>query len=432
MKRCDWVTELIEDTARGRRFKRRIQRGIDHLEGKKLYKYYSFSSPYTVSNLKNDTIYLQNPVLFNDPFDCNIGISVNQLVRAFVPSFFDKYLPNSSDELRSILCAWLLGDPVPDLEKDSVAHLLSICANNPGFVKLANMSKNGVAVSDQEALLLLLDDPQTLSEIIHAYLRANTNETAPSIDDVTMQQVIKYPQLIKGLLLGCGEEVESKEMQLLNLLSSDGDFFTKIEALASFAGMDIPTLEIEKVYMALDSGISQLRSELGKRIGVECFTQSPTDVLMWSYYAEKHTGICVEYDFSKMFSSLPDAFLLPVHYSEKRPLLNLEKIYNPVTKQFYKNEVAKEFPSIMRSLITKSLEWDREKEWRLISFSIDHASARAVRLPIISKIITGINISDENYKIVSQIANDKGIPIQRTRLKNDQYKIDVLSDDIAL
>ena len=36
----NWINQVIEDTMRGKQFKRRIQSGIDHLQGKKLYKYY--------------------------------------------------------------------------------------------------------------------------------------------------------------------------------------------------------------------------------------------------------------------------------------------------------------------------------------------------------------------------------------------------------
>lgn len=140
----------------------------------------------------------------------------------------------------------------------------------------------------------------------------------------------------------------------------------------------------------------------------------------------KHKGICVEYDFSKMFSSLPNAFLLPVYYSENRPLLNLEKIYNPVTKQISDDRIIEVFPNLMWSWITKSSEWEREKEWRLISFPIKDEAERSVKLPIISRIITGINISDEDYKTAAKIASDKGIPIHRTRLKNDQYTIEII------
>jgi hypothetical protein len=176
----------------------------------------------------------------------------------------------------------------------------------------------------------------------------------------------------------------------------------------------------------LDDTIKEMRRRFGEIVGVECFTQSPSDVLMWSYYANKHTGICVEYDFSKLFSSLSDALLLPVDYSESRPLLNIQSIYDPITKQAISDRLVNEFPNVIRSWITKSKEWEREKEWRLILFAIHKDCDRKQKLPIISRIITGINISDDDYKKAEKIAEHHGVPIHRTRLKNDQYKIEII------
>ena len=64
----------------------------------------------------------------------------------------------------------------------------------------------------------------------------------------------------------------------------------------------------------------------------------------------------------------------------------------------------------------------------MISFPIKNDSERTVKLPIASRIITGINISEEKYQTVADIAKEKGIPIHRTRLKNDQYKIEIISE----
>ena len=72
----------------------------------------------------------------------------------------------------------------------------------------------------------------------------------------------------------------------------------------------------------------------------------------------------MEYDFSKLFSTLSNSFLFPVFYSENRPLLNLEKIYDPISKELIQNGVVAELPNIVRSLIIKSSEWEREKERR--------------------------------------------------------------------
>ena len=221
---------------------------------------------------------------------------------------------------------------------------------------------------------------------------------------------------------------DSRERQVLELLTSKDDFIEKVKSIAAFAGVEVPNTEIDRLYSALDAGIKQIRVGLGNQVGIECFTQSPTDILMWSYYADKHTGVCVEYDFSKLFASCANSFLFPVCYSENRPLLDMQNLYDPVIKQICNDRIAEAFPSIMRSWITKSKEWEREKEWRLITFPIKDDSERLVKLPIASRIITGINITDGNYRLVADIAKEKGIPIHRTRLKNDQYKIEIIND----
>lgn len=428
MTNNDWINKVIEDTMQGKQFKRRIQSGIDHLDGNKLYKYYSFSSEFTIPNIKNGTIYLQNPILFNDPFDCNIGMSVNQLIRALMPDLFDKILPDTNEEVRNILSSWLLGNTDYELEELPQERLMSICVNSPAILKLINKAKRGETIADQEVLSVLLEEPNTISEMIKTYLTIVSNGAPISFDNIAMQQVIQSPQLIKNLIMSFGDQKGTKEKQLLELLSSKDDFFVKIESIATLTGVDISKGDVEKVYSTLNDVINKIRNGLGEQVGIECFTQSPTDVLMWSYYAEKHTGICVEYDFSKLFTSCSNSFLFPVCYSEKRPLLDMQNLYDPISHQVINDRIFEAFPSIMRSWITKSKEWEREKEWRLITFPIRSDSERLVKLPIVSRIITGINITDENYRLVADIANEKGIPIHRTRLKNDQYKIEVISE----
>lgn len=428
MANNDWINKVIEDTLQGKQFRRRIQSGIDHLQGKKLYKYYSLSSEFTIPNIKNGTIYLQNPILFNDPFDCNIGMSVNQLICALMPDFFDKILPDTNTDVRDALSSWMFGGNAPELEEGSAEHLLSICSSSPAFVKLLKKSKNGQDFSDQEILSLVVEDPATFSEMIKAYLTSVSKGDTLSFDNVAMQQVIKSPQIIRGLITSVAEIKDSRERQVLELLTSKDDFIEKVKAIATLAGVDVPKSQIEQLYSVLDDAIKQIRVGLGNQVGIECFTQSPTDILMWSYYADKHTGVCVEYDFSKLFTSCANSFLFPVNYSENRPLLDMQNLYDPVTQQVRNDRIAEAFPSVMKSWITKSKEWEREKEWRLITFPIKSDSERLVKLPIASRIITGINITDENYKLVADIANEKGIPIHRTRLKNDQYKIEVIGE----
>ena len=429
MEKLAWVEKVINDTVQGKQYKRRIQSGIDHIAGKKLYKYYSLSSEHTITNLENNLIYLQNPVLFNDPFDCNIGISVNQLIRAIIPNLFDKLMPDTSENVKDVLLHWLLTDTIPDFGTEAKERLLTLCINSPSFMRIVEEAKNGEEVSDEKLLSVFLEESDTATEVIKEYLKIVANGEPLQFDNTIIQHVIQSPQILHGMIKNLSSLEGSKEKQLLEILTTKDDFFAKATAIASSMGMNVPQSEIEKIYEKLDDGIKQIREGFGKQVGVECFTQSPTDILMWSYYANKHTGICVEYDFSKLFTTLPNAFLFPVHYSEKRPVLDIQTIYNPTTKVVDEDALRHEFPNIIWSWITKSLEWEREKEWRLIVFPIKDDESRLAKLPIVSRIITGINITEENYEAIAKIAKEKQIPIHRTRLKNDQYKIEILGDE---
>jgi len=271
-----------------------------------------------------------------------------------MPDFFDKILPDTNAEVRDALSAWMFGGNAPELEEGSAEHLLSICSSSPAFVKLLEKAKNGQDVSDQEILSLVVEDPTTFSEMIKTYLTSVSKGDTLSFDNVAMQQVIKSPQIIRGLITSVAEIKDSRERQVLELLTSKDDFIEKIKSIAALTGVEVPKADIERVYSTLDDGIRQIREEFGKKVGIECFTQSPTDILMWSYYADKHTGVCVEYDFSKLFTSCANSFLFPVYYSESRPLLDIQNLYDPVTQQVYNDRIVEAFPSVMKSWITKS------------------------------------------------------------------------------
>lgn len=59
-------------------------------------------------------------------------------------------------------------------------------------------------------------------------------------------------------------------------------------------------------------------------MGITCFSSSSDIPLMWSHYANKHTGFVIEFDLSKL--SIQDAeklaILMPVKYSKYRPNLD--------------------------------------------------------------------------------------------------------------
>ena len=80
--------------------------------------------------------------------------------------------------------------------------------------------------------------------------------------------------------------------------------------------------------------------------GVKCFTPNNANILMWSHYANSHTGICLEFD---TFIDVA-FFVYPINviYSEEYPELNF-------TDRSFATEV----------LRTKSKDWEYEQEVRI-------------------------------------------------------------------
>lgn len=87
-----------------------------------------------------------------------------------------------------------------------------------------------------------------------------------------------------------------------------------------------------------------------------CFSLSHDNIALWSYYAEQHQGICLEYDL-EILSAHKDIFLLdgPVRYSNKPP----EILY-------FDQKPPEHFGA--ESLLSKERSWAHEQEWRFISY----------------------------------------------------------------
>lgn len=98
---------------------------------------------------------------------------------------------------------------------------------------------------------------------------------------------------------------------------------------------------------------AQKKEQVISSLGVVCFSESSSNILMWSHYADSHKGICLVYD------------------SEKRPIKNwkkykFHKIKYDVNRQIDILTVGFE-NAFFALLTTKSIDWVYEKEHRLIS-----------------------------------------------------------------
>ena len=424
-KNTSWVDSIITQLLSGKRYKRLIQKCLDNMDGnqKKLYKYYSFNSEYTFSNIENSHVFYSNPVTFNDPFDCNIGISINQFFKILPPNVLPMFDQNLNKDEKKILESLIFGNSETEIDDGSKEAFLAECMEVPEFNNLMNRITSGEKVSDTEFTEVFTSSPIILTSLLKYGLDGDFDFSNIDISKL-IGIICGSSQLLKTFMLSYSITQNDDTSKILKLFANDDDFLRKIANFAKQFGQEIPEEEINEIYNQFDSLIKEMHRGVGEAIGVSCFTEKPDNMLMWSHYADKHTGICVEYDFSKMFSSVPNSMLFPVSYSKQRPVLPIEKVCKIDDGKFTNDNNSLEvlLPDILKSLVIKSSIWNYEKEWRHIVFTSDMKN-RVVCLPIISAIIIGINISPENEKKIVEIAKRKQIPLYKAKLRPDKYEM---------
>lgn len=89
--------------------------------------------------------------------------------------------------------------------------------------------------------------------------------------------------------------------------------------------------------------------KLQSMVFVACFSERNNSMLMWSHYAEQHTGLCVGY---RLYDLIEKYNIFPVIYSNQMP--QISDIRNAEEGTLY------------QSILTKCEDWSYEQEWRII------------------------------------------------------------------
>lgn len=186
---------------------------------------------------------------------------------------------------------------------------------------------------------------------------------------------------------------------------------------------------------------------------IKSFSESRDNLLMWAHYSKNYTGMCVEYDFSK----LPDEILyhlFPIYYSQVR---NINKKIDGLITEYkdlkrmnddncYPNDSGN-IIDVMSMFLTKSECWSYEKEWRIIAtypqihnsasdFEDENKKLYAIDSQVISvkscikAVYLGAKMKQSIKKHISEICREKlgGIPVYSTRLSEYKYELDYIKE----
>ena len=157
------------------------------------------------------------------------------------------------------------------------------------------------------------------------------------------------------------------------------------------------------------SNLYEQMQEVRKGVRVCSLTTSFKKDSMWAYYCG-NKGICVEYDFSKLYS-----------YEQKKVFINTQKVRYGRKKKFSyidiikdkmedsSESVARADKMIISQLLTKDKSWLTEDEWRVLMFVKDDSQEMKVSADIISAIYIDYSVlNHKKTKQIIKIAKDNG------------------------
>ena len=133
---------------------------------------------------------------------------------------------------------------------------------------------------------------------------------------------------------------------------------------------------------------------------------------MWAHYSDSHRGFCLEFDSSKSGTIFWEAFR--VVYQKKYPSVNFM-------------DIEKEYRKIV---LTKSLHWKYEKEWRIIKNKQDGGPGYYPFNPELLKgVILGANIQKKDEELLTDHINRYPYKLikYRAKLNSKKYKLDICS-----
>lgn len=151
-------------------------------------------------------------------------------------------------------------------------------------------------------------------------------------------------------------------------------------------------------------------------VGIISFSTDIKNILLWSHYAQCHSGFAVGFDQEKIENSQLLGSGGMVHYPEDRnhPLIN------PIDK---KN-------AFWNRTYVKSIDWKYESEYRLLKIFKEKLSPddpkRKVQFDpeLIKEVCLGLEINEADKESIIEICNSYKIPVFQMSKVNRKFEIE--------
>lgn len=148
-------------------------------------------------------------------------------------------------------------------------------------------------------------------------------------------------------------------------------------------------------------------------LGLFSLSETYDNILMWSHYANNHSGFVVGFNTEKLCNDYGFGYTEPIVYQDNFPIPNSS---DDSTKRFHKK------------FFHKSKVWEYEKEWRI---SLNHIQNRVVKLNpnVINQIVIGCKMNEENIDAITTMSKKylgELIPIYKTKMSLENFELDLI------
>jgi hypothetical protein len=166
--------------------------------------------------------------------------------------------------------------------------------------------------------------------------------------------------------------------------------------------------------------------KLTRTMGVCSFSLVSEEVLMWSHYANNHTGVCLCYEIPGTFIDFETNKIVGVSEVSYNENGLTEWIFNNI--ESYKEqpqEFAIEFHK--RYLTAKSPSWSYEKEVRIL-----RKECGAFELPreYLKQICFGLQTSDQDQRLISRIVDNYYSDVSLCKIERGQSDFGLYANEL--
>jgi hypothetical protein len=124
----------------------------------------------------------------------------------------------------------------------------------------------------------------------------------------------------------------------------------------------------------LESPDQSVEEEIQRRVnegGVLSFSENNDNILMWAHYANKHYGVCLEFEMNRWEEIPVDPYLQKIDYKMERPLISQSDIScatgSSLSGSSFPSPSAPPEPYLLKKMaFVKHNDCEYEKEWRII------------------------------------------------------------------